>query len=122
MIRSTSSAELTPDALPTIDVDVAAALGDGTVLLDVREYEEWMSGHAPSAIHIPMSQLPDRIAELDRTVPIVCVCRSGNRSARVTAWLRRQGFDAINMRGGMSVWSSVGHPVLNHNGTPGVVI
>lgn len=122
MIRSTSSTARTPDALPTIDVDTAAALSDGTVLLDVREYEEWMSGHAPSAIHIPMSQLPNRIPELDRTRPIVCVCRSGNRSAQVTAWLRRQGFDATNMRGGMSVWSSFGHPIVNHNGNPGVVI
>jgi rhodanese-related sulfurtransferase len=110
------------DVIPTIDVDAAAALDDSAVLLDVREYEEWMSGHAPSAIHIPMSQLAERIAEIDRTRPIVCVCRSGNRSAKVTAWLRRQGFDAINMQGGMSVWSSFGHPVINHNGNPGVVI
>ena len=60
----------------------------------------------------------------DSTAPgaIICVCRSGNRSARVTAWLRQQGFDAINMTGGMSAWASFGQPLVNHAGNPGVVI
>ena len=122
MIRSASPFARTPHAIPSIDVDAAAARDDDSVLRDVREYEEWMSGHAPSATHIPMSQLPKRIDELDRSRRIVCVCRSGNRSAQVTAWLRQQGFDAVNMRGGMSVWSSFGHRVINHNGHPVVVI
>lgn len=112
----------TSDAVPSIDADTAAVMGDDTVLLDVREYEEWMSGHAPAAIHVPMGQLPGRVGELDPAQPIVCVCRSGNRSARVTAWLCAQGFDARNLTGGMQTWSSLGHPVVNHSGSPGVVI
>ncbi len=112
----------TEHQLPAIDVDAAAAEPDTTVLLDVREYEEWMAGHAPTATHIAMSQLAERVVELDKSRRIVCICRSGNRSARVTEWLRSQGFDAVNMSGGMSAWSSFGHPLVNHAGHPGVVI
>ena len=108
--------------LPAIGVEAAATAPATTVLLDVREYEEWMSGHAPTAIHIAMSQLADRVGELDRSHTIVCICRSGNRSARVAEWLLAQGFDAVNMTGGMSAWASFGHPLVNHAGHPGVVI
>lgn len=111
-----------PATLPTVDADTAAAATDDFVLLDVREYEEWMSGHAPDAIHIPMSELVTRVGELDRTRPIICICRSGGRSARVTAWLSEQGFDAVNMAGGMHAWAGFGHPLINHAGNPGVVI
>ena len=112
----------TLDAVPSIDVDTAAAIGDRSVLLDVRENQEWMGGHAPTAVHIPMSELPARVDELDRTQTIVCVCRSGNRSARVTAWLCAQGFDARNLTGGMQTWSTIGHPMVDHAGRPGVVV
>ncbi len=112
---------MSADQIPAVDVESAAAASD-VVMLDIREYEEWMSGRAPTAVHIPMSELAARVDEIDRTKRVICVCRSGNRSARVTAWLRQQGFDAINMTGGMSAWASVGHPLVNHAGNPGVVI
>ena len=107
--------------LPSVDAPTAAADTDA-LLLDVREYDEWMAGHAPNALHIAMSGLPDRLGELARDRRIICVCRSGNRSARVTAWLRQQGFDAANMVGGMTAWASHGLPFVNQAGNPGVVI
>jgi rhodanese-related sulfurtransferase len=106
--------------VPAVDVDTAAASGD--LLLDVREHREWMAGHAPAAVHVPMAELADRMGELPRGRRIVCVCRSGNRSARVTAWLASHGFDAVNLTGGMQRWASFGHPVVNHAGNPGTVI
>jgi rhodanese-related sulfurtransferase len=110
--------------LASIDVEAAAAASTSgsALLLDVREYDEWMAGHAPTARHIPMSELPGRVAELAGDAQIVCVCRSGGRSAQVTEWLRRQGFDALNMTGGMSRWAAMGHPVVNHAGHAGTVI
>ncbi len=109
--------------LPTIDAASApAAVADGAVLLDVREYDEWMVGRATTATHIAMSELPARVAELPRDSRIVCVCRSGNRSGRVVAWLLRQGFDAVNLTGGMHAWVAAGHPIVNHNGNPGLVL
>ncbi|MGB8860073.1 MAG: rhodanese-like domain-containing protein [Ilumatobacteraceae bacterium] len=111
-----------PAQVPAVDVDTAAEAPASTVLLDVREHDEWIRGHAPSATHIAMSELAGRLAELDRTKRTICICRSGNRSARVTSWLREQGFDAFNMTGGMSAWASFGHPIVNVAGDAGVVI
>lgn len=107
--------------VPHIDVDAAAARTD-TVLLDVRGPDEWRAGHAPTAISIPMDEVPARIGDLDSARPVVCVCRSGNRSGRVTAFLRSQGVDAVNMAGGMQAWSLAGLPVVDEAGNPGVVI
>ena len=110
---------------PAVDVDQAAACASGVsdvVLLDVRENQEWIAGHAPTARHLPMSELPDRVHELPRHARIVCICRSGNRSSRVTAWLQQDGYDAVNMTGGMQRWVSHGHPVIDDAGNPGVEI
>ena len=110
---------------PIIDVDHAAtsAYSDSdVVLLDVRENQQWIAGHAPTARHLPMSELPARVDELPRDARIVCICRSGNRSSQVTAWLQRQGYDAVDMTGGMKRLASHGHPVIDDTGQPGAVI
>lgn len=114
-----------PQPFPTvavIDADLAATRDPGTMLLDVREYDEWMTGHAPGAVHVPMSQLVDRVGELPRDRHIICVCRSGNRSFQVAAWLSRQGYEVSNLTGGMYAWANHGHPVVNHAGNAGVVL
>jgi len=108
-------------SLLAVDADTAAS-DTVSVLLDVREREEWIRGHAPGAVHIPMSEFVDRVGELDPTRSIICVCRSGNRSAQVTAWLLQHDFDAVNLTGGMNSWSAGGHPLVNSAGDPGVVI
>jgi len=112
---------MSADALPAISAD-AAASADDNVLLDVREHDEWMSGHIPGAIHIPMGELMSRVGELDRGKRIVCICRSGGRSARITMWLGQQGFDAVNMTGGMHAWASGHHQVVSDAGNTGTVI
>ena len=110
--------------IPAIDVTAAnaAATVGAAILLDVREDEEWRFGHAPDALHIPMGSLVARVGELDGSKQIICVCRSGNRSSQVTAWLVQQGFDAVNMTGGMNAWSSFQLPLLRYDGRPGTVI
>lgn len=107
---------------PAIDVDQAANAPADTILVDVREHREWVAGHAPSARHLPMSEISNRVDELPRDRRIVCICRSGNRSGQVTAWLISQGFNAVNMTGGMQQWVSLGHPLVDHTGSPGAVI
>lgn len=107
--------------LPAADVATVAATSN-CVLLDVREPDEWASGHAIDAIHIPMGELVQRVHEIDRTKRVVCICRTGGRSARVTQWLLQQGIDAVNMSGGMSAWAAAQYPVINQAGKPGVVI
>ena len=115
-----------PAEIAQVDINTTAALlaaGDLTmVVVGVREDEEWRFGRAPGAVQIPMSTLQARVAELDRTKGIVCVCRSGNRSSQVTAWLSHQGFDAVNLTGGMNAWSRLGQPLVAFDGRPGTVI
>lgn len=82
-------------------------------LLDVREREEWDAGHAPSAVHIPMSELNERVAEIPRDREVYVVCRSGGRSAQVTAALNRVGWTARNVDGGMRQWAAAGLPMVS---------
>jgi rhodanese-related sulfurtransferase len=80
--------------------------GEAPLVLDVREAEELVSDPYPfEVLHVPMGELPRRVSELPRGVPIVCACRSGARSAQATHWLRRQGLDAVNLEGGILAWS-----------------
>jgi rhodanese-related sulfurtransferase len=105
-----------PHQIPTVDV---AAVSHDTVVLDVREDEEWDAGHIAGARHVPMFELPQRVAysdELTRDQPIVVVCKMGGRSAQVTAWLTQQGFDAANLDGGMLAWAAAGKPMVSEDG------
>lgn len=99
-----------PAHLPTIEVGEVAGNADA-VLLDCREVDEWNDAHIDGAVLIPMIELPQRIAEIDKSRRIICVCRSGNRSGKVAAWLLNNGYDAVNMTGGMLAWKEAGLPV-----------
>ncbi|WP_043440334.1 rhodanese-like domain-containing protein [Arthrobacter sp. L77] len=79
-------------------------------ILDVREDFEIVEGMIPGALHIPLGQLQARLSELDPSVPIIAVCRSGNRSARVADALNGAGFTADTMTGGMTAWTRAGLP------------
>ncbi len=72
------------------------------LILDVREPYEWEAGTLPGALLISMGELLERIDELPRDRPILCVCRSGSRSHQVAAYLAMSGFAGpANMVGGM---------------------
>ena len=77
-------------------------------ILDVREDFEVAEGIIPEAMHIPMGQLQERLSELDPTVPVIAVCRSGNRSALVADALNHAGIGADTMAGGMIAWTRAG--------------
>ncbi|MDP1806368.1 MAG: rhodanese-like domain-containing protein, partial [Acidimicrobiales bacterium] len=80
-------------------------------LVDVRYDKEWQAGHIKGAVHIPEDDLEDRLDELDRSRPVVTVCRAGTRSDDAAEWLRGQGFDAQNLDGGMLAWKWAGLPI-----------
>lgn len=88
-------------------------------LVDVREPEEWHAGRIEGARHIPMAEVPSRLAELDRTQPVVTVCRSGHRSGQAAEFLRQQGYAAENAEGGMQAWQQAGLPFTTPEGKPG---
>ena len=71
-------------------------------ILDIRE--EFEFHHLPplkEAYHYPMSKFPSWVKELDKNKTYHIICRSGNRSRRVVSELRKMGFDAKNVEGGM---------------------
>lgn len=82
-------------------------------LLDVREPEEFVDhlGHLAGARLLPLSQLSERLDELERDQPVVAVCRSGVRSAQACVILARAGFGmTANLAGGMLRWRAEGLP------------
>jgi len=112
----------TPPTVTDIDVSEAGRLvGEGAFLVDVREDDEWATGHAPMAVHVPMGQIVDRIGELPTDRTIVCMCRAGVRSASVTLHLAGAGYDVRNIAGGMVAWAAADLPVVDGSGGPGRV-
>jgi rhodanese-related sulfurtransferase len=107
-----------PQMVPTVDVD---DLPDDVTLVDVREDDEWTAGHAPTAVHVPMAQVPERLEELPGDEPLYVICRSGGRSARVVAYLNANGWDAVNVGPGMLGWEAAGRPLVCDQGQPQVL-
>jgi hydroxyacylglutathione hydrolase len=101
-------------AIPQLTVHQAAAQTGATVV-DVRGRTEWSTGHVPGAMHLPLSDLRQRVGELPAT-PLLVHCQSGARSAVATSLLHRLGrHDAANVRGGFVAWRSSGFPVQAHD-------
>ncbi|MFJ3305382.1 rhodanese-like domain-containing protein [Streptomyces sp. NPDC086549] len=84
------------------------------VLLDVREDAEWETGHAPGALHAPLSALTAGapLPDAARNRPIVTICRSGKRSREAVALLTARGEDAVDVVGGLRAWVAEGLPVI----------
>ncbi|ABY33481.1 MAG TPA: rhodanese-like domain-containing protein [Chloroflexus aurantiacus] len=83
------------------------------VLIDVRQPEEFAyDGHVSGARLLPLPVLASRLNELPKDQPIVCICRSGNRSQVACEMLQRHGFTNVtNVVGGMVAWQRAGYPV-----------
>ena len=93
-----------------------------TVLLDVREKNEWNAGHAPVAVHLPLSRVDEAPRRLRKdATTVLVVCRSGNRSRAAVSRLRALGIPAVNLRGGMRAWQAAGGAVVDRSGRPGII-
>lgn len=106
-----------------VDLDPSEAYAlqqNGAVLLDVREDDEWRAGHAPEALHVPLSQVEEALAELQGK-EVLAICRSGGRSSRAAAHLADAGVNVRNVAGGMSAWNAAGLPVVRDDGSAGTV-
>ena len=85
--------------------DLAAEVEAKTLnLIDVREADEFASGHLPGAINLPLSDFLERYGELDKDKSYHIICQSGARSAQACAFLAGEGYDVINVAGGTSAW------------------
>ncbi|MET9390890.1 rhodanese-like domain-containing protein [Streptomyces sp. NPDC006624] len=109
-------------ALRTGHADGAGQGGDA-VLLDVREPYEWQAGHAPRAVHLPLSALAAGagLPAQAQARPLVVICRSGNRSRQAAELLVARGAQAVDVIGGMRDWAGAGLPVVDARGGNGTV-
>jgi rhodanese-related sulfurtransferase len=81
-------------------------------VIDVREREEWDAGHIAEATFMPLGELEQRRSELDPTVPVMIVCRSGRRSLIAADYLDQLGFsNACSLAGGMIAWAEASQPI-----------
>ena len=76
-------------------------------VLDVREVEEFQTLHLEGAQNLPLSQLADIYDQLDKDLLHYVVCKSGMRSARACQFLAEQGYDVINVQGGMTAFENL---------------
>lgn len=98
---------------PTVDATTAVQLvRDGATLLDVRERDEWRTGHAPQAVHVPLADVPSAAPRrLKDGATVVVVCASGMRSRTAARQLRSLGYAATSLSGGLGAWRAAGGAV-----------
>ena len=89
------------------EVETQMKSNDCVLLLDVRTDAERQSVSIRGSLHIPVASLRSRMKELEhyRNREIVCYCASGSRSASAALLLQKNGFKAVNLRGGMADWN-----------------
>lgn len=95
-------------------LEATRLMNEDALMLDVREDNEWAVGHIPNARHIRLGELSSRLTELEKykDKPIVVYCRSGNRSARACALLKKAGFtNPNNLAGGILAWEQANLPI-----------
>lgn len=96
-----------------IDVHgLAVAQAAGEVVLDVRQPEEYVTGHVPGARLVPLDEVVGRVNELPRHGRVYVVCASGSRSSVAADWLSSVGFDAVTVAGGTTAWRRAGYPLV----------
>lgn len=99
-----------------VDVKQAQSMiGNGALLLDVREPAEYAAIHAPNAKLIPLGEVNSRLKEIEayKNKPIAVMCRSGHRSAIAVGLLKEAGFtQASSVQGGIQAWEGAGLAVI----------
>jgi rhodanese-related sulfurtransferase len=84
------------------------------VIVDVRDAAGFAAGHVRDAKNIPLKELPNRVAELEKfkSKTVIVVCQSGMQSAKATSILKKAGFnEVVSLTGGLSAWQAQGLPV-----------
>ncbi len=83
-----------------------------TLLLDVREPEEYAQGHVPGAINLPQAEIASRLDEIPHDRPVQVICQSGYRSLRSAQFLAQWVIDNVaNVKGGTAAWRARGDPL-----------
>ena len=91
--------------------ELSEALNENVLVLDVREGWEFQDGHVPNALHMPLSEVSERLEELSKEQKIWVICQSGGRSMTAAKYLETQGFDAVSVATGTGGWIAAGKTV-----------
>jgi len=106
-------------SLTPAELQARLARGQPLLVLDVREYPEFASSRLGCARLVPLAQLDQAAREMDRSLPMVCLCRSGKRSAQAAAKLAALGFtDVAQLEGGLVAWEQAGLPLTRDARAP----
>ena len=89
---------------------LSEAVKNGAAVLDVRTPAEYACGHISGAMNIPLDELRNRLAELDRTKPVITYCQVGQRGYLATRILKQADYDAVNLSGGYATYCQTGAP------------
>lgn len=100
--------EITVPEVTVADLQQALTGDQPPLVLDVREPYEWRQVHMPTALHIPMNEVPTRLAELPQDRAVVVLCAHGGRSYGVAGYLIEQGYQASSLAGGITQWAREG--------------
>ena len=87
---------------------------EDALVVDVREPDEYVSGHVPDSRNIPLSRLDERMGELEKfkKAPVILVCQTGARSGDACGKLTKKGFTKLhNLEGGIAAWRTAGMPL-----------
>jgi rhodanese-related sulfurtransferase len=92
--------------------ELAERLAANAVVVDVRQPDEYLGGHVPGAVLIPLNDVPERFGELPTDREVLVVCRSGGRSYVASEFLVANGVQAVNVAGGTLAWIESGREVV----------
>lgn len=92
-------------------LEASSRLESGSVLIDVREQDEWDAVHVPQATLIPLSEFQARYTEMPKDKEIVLICAGGVRSAQAAQFAAQYGYTVANLEGGINAWMADGLPV-----------
>lgn len=96
---------------PMLEISALQQKQEAFYILDVRTPLEWQSGHLPGSHSVELALLPQSLKQLPKNKTIAVVCRSGNRSSVAVSYLKKHGFDSVQVvQGGIKAWQRVtGH-------------
>ncbi|MCB0102069.1 MAG: rhodanese-like domain-containing protein [Anaerolineales bacterium] len=93
------------------EINEKLKFGKRPLILDVRQPDEFRTGHINGAKLIPLNELHRRIDELPKGREIICICATGNRSTSASKILMKEGFTVFNAQGGMFAWRRAKLPI-----------
>jgi rhodanese-related sulfurtransferase len=89
---------------------------EGWTMIDVREPYEREAGHVEGTRHVELAQLTSQAETIDRDSPVIFICHVGGRSGMAAEAFRASGYDAYNLRGGITAWVEAGLPITPDDG------